>query len=121
MIKLNTNTNTTPGTTQNLPAAIAEGAYVVISDDKTPVAPTHTNITGRIYRVGLRRQDLDATGDGQHVFYELQPGNDSQSNLEDLASDMPAFCVGRELLPDGTFIGGAQDVSIYVTTIQVKP
>ncbi len=96
----------------------------MIAEDLMPTqtaSPAHTNITGRIYRVGIRRQDLDAGGDRQHAFFELQPGSDSQSALEDLSGDTPAFCVGKERLADGSFIGGAQDVSIYTTTIPVKP
>jgi len=109
---------------QNLPDAVAEGAYIIISSDLAPASGTHTNVTGRIYRVGLRRQDLDS--DAQHWFYELQPGDGLQSGMENLATDTTAICVGRERIPDSSgaapqFIGGAQDVSIYTTTIPVKP
>ena len=55
VLELNTTTSDTAGTTQNLPNAIAEGAYVVIAEDPTATSGSHTNITGRIYRVGLRQ------------------------------------------------------------------
>jgi hypothetical protein len=92
---------------QNLPDAVAEGCYVVTAE------------AGRIYRVGLRRTDLD---DGTHYFYELQPGSDiTDPANENIAADAPAWVVGKERLPDGSFVGPAQDVSIYTTFVPVKP
>lgn len=127
-IFLNATAQANPGTTQNLPGAIAEGTYVVISNDPTPTGAGHTNLTGRIYRVGIRRTDWDGIVSG-HAAFELQPGNDIQvlstapnQSIEDIGpADAPAFCVGRERLPDGSFVGASQDVSIYTTTIPVKP
>jgi hypothetical protein len=109
-----------PGLTQSLSGAVAEGTYIVISNDTTATTPGpggHTNVTGRIYRAGLQRLDLDKNG----LVFELQPGNDMQSGMEDLKNPTPAYCVGRERLPDGSFVGASQDVSIYTTTIPVKP
>jgi type II secretory pathway pseudopilin PulG len=70
-------------------AAVAEGAYVVISDDAI-TAPTGNQglMNGRIFRVGARREDLDGRSDmtdafGNPIFpvnttevYELAPGNE---------------------------------------------
>ncbi|MGH7180176.1 MAG: type IV pilus modification PilV family protein [Tepidisphaeraceae bacterium] len=50
---------------QNPPARVAEGTYVVISDDNISAPPadqTLRPLVGRIFRVGVRRADLDGFG-----------------------------------------------------------
>jgi hypothetical protein len=107
LLKVNDQPNSTNLATENLPDALAEGTYVI------------TSATGRIYRLGVRRPDLDAN---QHLAWELQPGNDLVTNAENETADVTAWCVGRERQPsDGSFIGGAQDISIYTAIIPVKP
>src|SRR5205814_645710 len=92
---------------ENLPGAIGAGAFIVTED------------AGRIYRVGVRRTELD---DATHEAWELQGGSDMHDALtENVTADRPAWCIGRERLANGAFIGPAQDVSIFTTQIQVKP
>jgi hypothetical protein len=70
-------------------AAVAEGAYVVISDDGiTGPSGNQGLMNGRIFRVGARREDLDGRSDMTDAFsnpvfpvnttevYELAPGNE---------------------------------------------
>lgn len=67
--------------------AAAEGAYVVIADDKIapPAGPQGDNrgrMNGRIYKLGVRRQDMDEDADTRlfgpiaKVVYELAPDNE---------------------------------------------
>ena len=106
MVKRQATPLTNPMMTENLPGALATGAYVITADD------------GRIYRLGLRRTGAD---DATHDAWELQAGSDMRDNKEDVTTDRGAWCVGRERLANGTFVGPAQDVSIYTAMIQVKP
>ncbi len=107
IIEVNKQLKNTAGATENHPDAVADGAYIVMCD------------TGKIFRFGARREDLDADDSG-YEFYELQPGNDIQDGVS-IGADKPGLIVGRERLSDGSFVGGAQDVSIFTTTIPVKP
>jgi hypothetical protein len=81
-------------TSSNAPAAAAEGAYVIISEDSTPddtatpFTNEHGQLNGRVYRLGAQRTDL-----GTNVF-ELAAGEDMASDLEDM-TDAQAFIVGR--------------------------
>jgi prepilin-type N-terminal cleavage/methylation domain-containing protein len=90
VIAFDTDTSVPQDRVLNVEAA-AEGAYVVISDDKitTPTASAAGTIqhdargrmNGRVYRLGARRQDLDSDSAifptvGSKVVYDLAPGND---------------------------------------------
>ncbi len=69
--------------------AIAEGCYLVVSDDNT-VDNASTYLferglrNGSVYRVGTRRKDLDGTNGGASLAYELVPGEDLRSIDENL-------------------------------------
>jgi hypothetical protein len=125
--------NTNNVAAQNLPDAIAAGAYIILADATNPTSQAQTNIVksqrGRIYRVGVERPDLvpavsmPVTGGGTvnyPVAWELQPGSDMLSaneNTQPNGTYINAWVVGRERLPDGTFTGPAQDVGFYTTFI----
>jgi len=107
-------------------ATVGEGAYFVISDDSDS-----GTFNGRIYRVGIRRQDMDS---GTTQFWELAPGGDyvPEAGLDGVlgnADDVnvgaasAALIVGRErVLGNPTeFQGTVQDIGIYTTFIPVRP
>jgi prepilin-type N-terminal cleavage/methylation domain-containing protein len=120
--------------------AVAEGSFVVVSNDQ--IAADHGDTpqfdpgsaNGRIYRIGNRVSDF---------VWELMPGHDMQSAEENLPSrssprygppsgpgdhngDPPAtvFIIGRGFADiaagDFTFTGFAQDIAVYSTFIQLK-
>ena len=106
-------------------AAVAEGTFIVISDDKIP-APSGNAVdlrgsaNGHIYRLGQPRPDLGAD------TYELAPGYDEASAAEDL-TDATAYLVGRGLKnpsapfsPDNRYEGYPQDVAVYTTFIRAQ-
>jgi hypothetical protein len=112
LIKVNRNPAGASVMTENLPDAVAQGAYVIVAG------------TGNIYRVGTRREDLEAPStpaNTTHFVYELQPGNDLRDATENQATDVAAWCIGRERRADGTFAGPAQDISIYTALVPVNP
>lgn len=105
--------------------AVAEGAFVIISDDTNSYAsgdqPDNAGrMNGRIYRVG--RQTGPTT-------FELAPGFDFTPVPDPDASgpqiainglnDAEAFIVGRTFR-GGNFTGGAQDIACYTTIIPVN-
>jgi prepilin-type N-terminal cleavage/methylation domain-containing protein len=104
-------------------AAVAEGAYVIVSDDNL-AAPNTGALNGNIYRVGNRRSEFDNTADfPNHDVWELQPGNDYSptGGLPQHVDSAAAFVIGRSYNANtGTFEGAAQDISIYTTFIQLK-
>jgi Tfp pilus assembly protein PilV len=107
-----------PGPLRNNVEAAAEGAYVVIANDKLAAA-NQGRMNGRVYRLGARRSELDGNSIfvvNRSIVYELVPGGDfSQdpgvdgilNNADDLkniglTTDTPApsgtadaFLVGR--------------------------
>ena len=124
----------------NLPGglgAVAEGAYVVISDDRLTVGPGPTGdigphrgkLNGLIVRLGVQR--------GTDTW-ELAPGNDFTPIDVDGAGPLPlvtelppranefaeAMIVGRSLAdpkdPSRGFAGPAMDVAAYSTFVRVK-
>jgi prepilin-type N-terminal cleavage/methylation domain-containing protein len=128
--------------------AVAEGCFVVVSNDQIQADEPNTphfdpgSANGRIYRVGVRRADLDGSGS---IAWELMPGHDmfdaeenlpsrtstrygASTGLTDHNGDPPAtvFIVGRGFLdispvpPDTTFTGFAQDIAVYSTFIRLK-
>jgi hypothetical protein len=100
------------GANQNLPDAVAEGTYVIMRQPHTATKRFY------IYRVGLRRADLDSNS----IAWELQPGNDMQDNQENITGpNAPAWVVGRERLASGEFVGPAQDIACFTTFIKANP
>jgi hypothetical protein len=129
--------------------ALTEGCFVVVADDMvtaddggTPwFDPGYAN--GRIYRVGIRRRDLDGTNGGNTKAYELMPGHDMKSaeenlplrnsphgsastGLTDHKGGVPAFVyiIGRGFTNpsqgDYTISGFPQDIAVYTTFIRLK-
>jgi hypothetical protein len=89
-------------TGQNLPAAAAQGCFVIME------------ATGQIYRLGAPRDEPNGV-------WELVPGSDLPDNTFNV-TNVDAFIVGREwVAPYGTnnFIGNAQDISIFTSFIPV--
>lgn len=110
--------------------AAAEGAYIVIADDQL-ANPNHGRLTGHLYKLGLRRSDLETP---PTQAYELQPGSDFTAdpgadgvtgNADDVIglTNASAFIVGRGY-DDSTppaFSGNAMTLGAYVTVVRVKP
>jgi hypothetical protein len=107
-------------------AAVAEGTFVIIADDKL-VGANAGRMNGRIYRVGNL---FDAATDR----WELLPGNDFVAdagadgipgNGDDITglTNADAFIVGRgftDPAAPGTFSGPAMDVAVYTGFVYVK-
>jgi type II secretory pathway pseudopilin PulG len=115
--------------------AVAEGSYILVSQDParaTPVKPAGT-YNGYVFRVGL--QSRDANGNLIPNRWDLAPGSDFKplpgtdglyGTADDwlLGDDAVAYIVGREYdletpAPDD-FRGQAQDVAVYTTFTQVR-
>jgi hypothetical protein len=123
--------------------AVAEGTFVVISDDNL-TDQTKGHFNGRIYRLSARRPDLDSINAGQ--VWECTPGAEFRpevvrtpgTDLEFGTSDdvnvtvnqligATVLVVGRGFAdplvmpttPDG-FEGAVQDIAAYVTFVKVK-
>lgn len=122
-------------------AAVATGGYVVISDDNHP-----GDQNGRVYRIGLRRTDLDNTNQPSGMdteAWELSPGEDMIDNRENLPERQNApegvapasytnhksltnlatgFVLGRpynsSLNPP--YEGLVMDITAYTTLIRIK-
>lgn len=123
---------TGPYTAPNAIDAAAEGAYVVISNDRMD-----GRLNGRIYRLGALRQDLLGyfPSFAAASIYELQPGNDFQpdpgpdeilGNADDINGivDGPAFAlvVGRGYanpLVSTEFAGTSMALGAYVSFLKV--
>lgn len=119
--------------TSNAAQAAAEGAYVVISDDRTgdstgtPNTNYYGRSNGRIYQLG---RDLGASGAFRR--FELVPGQDMQSDEEDIpyakngvtgSKDAIAFVVGRgyaDLSIPNSYAGGVQVVQKYENVVPLK-
>lgn len=113
--------------------AVAEGAFVVISDDNVTTAPTGTApdlrgaANGHIYRLGGPRPDLGATTYELAPGYDLQPPASGPGTAEDL-TDATAFLVGRGLKnpalayndPNNRYEGYPQDVAVFTTFIRAQ-
>jgi hypothetical protein len=141
---------------QNDDGALTEGCFVVVANDMVAAddgGPTGTPwfdpgyANGRIYRVGIRRKDLDGRnpGVGPSKAYELMPGHDMRSPEENLPLRKPphggngtpgdygnhqnqtpatVFIIGRGFTNpkegDYTVSGFAQDIAVYTTFIRLK-
>jgi hypothetical protein len=105
-------------------AAVVEGTYVIISDDKITGANAG-RMNGRVYRVGNF-----STGN----TWELLPGNDFSAdsgadgilgNGDDITglTNVDAYIVGRGLTDPavaGTYSGAPMDVAVYTGFIFAK-
>jgi hypothetical protein len=109
--------------------AVAEGAFVVISDDQllpSPTDPSRGKLNGLIVRLGAQR--------GADTW-ELAPGNDFSAIDVDGPGPLPvvrelppvantfadAYVVGRSLAENGQgFAGPAMDVAAYSTFVRVR-
>lgn len=114
--------------------AAAEGSYLIIRDDGLAAASAGW-MNGRIYRLGIRRTDLD-TGNPQH--WELAPGFDfnidpgpnglPENGAGDDIAGLPnatAWIVGRGYLNPVTgatdgYEGTAREVAAYTTWVNLK-
>ena len=137
---------------------VAEGAFVVISADgivstSAGADPIGWNAgddrgraNGRIYRIGLRREDLDGTNLSGGRTWELVPGYDLATRMENLPmpkdpgvqppvwdpqqngyndhdgkNPATVYVVGRPQDPNsGEYTGLAQDLAAYATYINLK-
>ena len=89
--------------------AVAENAYVVISDDGYGTPPNGGLYNGRIYRLG--------TLNGGNIW-NFAPGEGPSMNDAPL-SNASVFVVGQGIDPTaGGHSGGAQDVTAYTTYVQ---
>jgi len=137
---------------QNDDGALTEGCFVVVADDGVTVDDNGPGATtwfdpgyanGRIYRVGVRRRDLDGTN-GNTKAYELMPGHDMKGADENLplrqsphtkkvavsytdhkgGAPATVFLIGRGFNSprDGDYsvTGFAQDIAVYSTFIRLK-
>lgn len=130
-----------PGAMTNGPDAVAEGAFVILRGSPT-TGPDR--LTGHIYRVGVRRSDLDGqTKDGVTFtgmqVWELLPGNDFtpepadplfpllSASINNIGSPVEAWVVGRSLKDNSSgiapfvFEGPSMCVSAYTTNVYCKP
>ena len=102
----------------NANSAVAENAYVVVSDDQFPVGDARHVFNGRIFRVGNPVNANSGT-------WELAPGNDLTQADAQLLSGRPlvadVLVVGRAADPSDPkqFTGLSQAVSAYTTYVQV--
>ncbi len=105
-------------------ARVAEGCYVVLSDDSLTTTSGYATGTANGYtmRVGNRRADLDAANGGARVW-ELMLGSDLK-NMPVLPTKAWVFVVGRgwsdyKNPAAGIYDGQAQDVAVYTSFIRL--
>lgn len=117
--------------------AAIEGAYIVIADDKL-ANPNRGIMNGRIYKLGLRRNDLDGNatifGMTANRVYELllgsdfspDPGNDTiLGTADDITavghgSPVVAYIIGRGK-NGASYEGTSMAINAYMTYVRVKP
>lgn len=138
---------TAAGTVTTDVAAAAEGAYLVISDDQltddasTTAVEQRGDRNGRVYRLGVRREDLGTgiwelalDGDLEYIERAAGPLDDINENIPARAvtpvnrtpppaAGLPAvaFLVGRGYADPETptlgYEGPAQDTGVYVSIV----
>lgn len=105
--------------------AVAEGSYIIVSQDPARDSKPAGVYNGYVFRVGL--QSRNAGGDPIANQWDLAPGSDYKPLPGAggdwlISDDAVAYVVGREPDPGNpsTYRGDAQDISAYTTFIQVK-
>jgi type II secretory pathway pseudopilin PulG len=102
---------------------LAEGAYIVISDDSYTATNQHGVFTGRIFRLGTFISRA-----GRKYTYQLLPGSDltpgdaaTMTSLGFPATlNVTVLLVGAAPATTTTFSGPAQDVAVYTTYVQTN-
>jgi len=98
--------------------AMAPGTFIVLGHDGG--APPNT-ANGWVVRAG--NQAVDSNDNPIQNQWELLPGNDFKNTTyrPTAGSSVRAYIVGQGVDPsDNTFKGGAQDVAVYTTFIQLQ-